>query len=93
MSHEMLSQFKYNHPVSFKYAFSSLGFDMYQATYESSIPNKPFKICLGKWYIDARVFKWQLLVNKMTKQQLAISLYNQKQNTQNESFNTPTFGF
>jgi hypothetical protein len=96
MSTDMLSKFKYNHTVWFKYSFSSLGFDMYQALYESSIPNKPIKFSCGKWFLQLRLFKWQILVNKMTKPQLAHMLRSQQDkpdDSQTNSFHNPTFGF
>jgi hypothetical protein len=95
MSANMLSKFKYNHTVWFKYSFSSWGFDMYQAQYESSIPKKPIKLSCGKWFLDVRFFKWQVLVNKMTKAQLAQMMQSrqEKQDDQNNSFHKPTFGF
>ena len=43
---------------------------MYRAKFETSIPNKPIKFAFGKWFLDIRFLKWQILVNKMTKQQV-----------------------
>lgn len=65
------SKFNYNHEVWAKYSFIEAGFDMYRACYEASIPNKPIKIKIGRWFIDLRVYRWQILLNKMTKEQIA----------------------
>ena len=78
MSAQMLSKFKYNHVVWFKYSFSSFGFDIYQAKFESSLPRRPIKIAFGKWFFDLRVFKWQLLINKMSEKQLKEALSKQQ---------------
>lgn len=95
MSTNMLRKFKYNHEVSFKYSFSSLGFDMYQAKFESSIPHRLIHLSVGKWFINMRFFKWQYIINKMTKEQLEITLLIEKDKLaeKNTSFHNPTFGF
>jgi hypothetical protein len=62
--------FQYNHTIWFKYSFSSLGIDMFQAKFESSFPSRPIQISYGKWFIDVRFFRWQVLINKMTRDQL-----------------------
>ena len=62
--------FRYNHETWAKYSFIELGFDMYRAKFESSIPNKPIRLGFGRWFVDIRFFKWQILVNKMTKEQV-----------------------
>lgn len=92
---EMLNQYRYNHTVSSKYAFSALGFDLFQATYESSLPRRPIKITFGKWFIEARIFRWQVLINKMTKQQLERRLASKLKDKQdsNKAFGNPTFGY
>ena len=94
MPASILGKYRYNHTISSRYAFSSLGFDMYQATFEASLPRRPIKIHVGKWFVDMRFFKWQLLINKMTKDQLADMLMNVKQAEKNtpSSFGNPTFG-
>jgi|GEM_PF-6552928 hypothetical protein len=63
--------FGYNHEVWAKYSFIELGIDMYRAKYQASIPKRPIKIAIGKWFVDCRVFKWQVIINKMTKEQVA----------------------
>ena len=63
--------FGYNHEVWAKYSFIELGFDMYRAKYQASIPKRPIKIGIGQWFVDIRVFKWQVIINKMTKEQIA----------------------
>ena len=62
--------FGFNHELWAKYSFIELGFDMYRAKYQASIPKRPIKIALGKWFVDIRVLKWQVIVNKMTKEQV-----------------------
>lgn len=87
-------EYRYNHTISSKYAFSSLGFDMYQATFEASLPRRPLKIHAGKWFVDVRFLKWQILINKMTRQQLEGMLIgaNRDKKTADSSFGNPTFG-
>ena len=95
MSTYMLSQLKYNHEISFKYSYCCLGFDVYQATFQASIPHRPIKIVFGKWYVDCRLFKWQIVINKMTRAQLSglQSHQNSQKNQADNSFHLPTFGF
>jgi hypothetical protein len=88
-------EFKYNHEVWFKYSLSSLGFDIYRAKFEASLPRHPIKFAVGKWFIDARFFRWQILINKLTnaqlnRMQLAIQ---QDKNETDGRFDNPSFGF
>ncbi len=64
------NNYRFNHEVWAKYSFIELGFDMYRAEFETSIPKRPLKISFGKWFVDVRILKWQFLINKMTKEQV-----------------------
>ncbi len=88
-------EFKYNHEVWFKYSLSSLGFDIYRAKFEASLPRHPIKFAAGKWFINARVFRWQVLINKLTNAQLAkIQLATQQDKHKNDDrFYNASLGF
>lgn len=62
--------YRYNHEVWAKYSFIELGFDMYRAKYQGSVPKRPIRLSVGKWFFDLRVLKWQIIINKMTKDQV-----------------------
>lgn len=63
-------RFGYNHEIWAKYSFIELGFDMYRAKYEASIPKRPIKVRCGFWFVDIRLLKWQIVINKMTPEQV-----------------------
>lgn len=94
MSSPLLSKYQYHHAVSSKYRFSSLGFDLYQATFVSNLPRRPLTMAAGKWFINIRCFKWQVLINKMTKAQLEILMSSRQQVSRSQGhLQNSTLGF
>lgn len=63
-------KFSFKRELWAKYSIIGYGFDMYRAEFVSSIPKKPIKVNFGKWFVDIRFMRWQILLNKMTKEQI-----------------------
>jgi hypothetical protein len=64
-----INQFKYNHEVWIKYSYSHLGYDIFLAEFQSSKPGLPLKIRFGKWFVSIRLFRWQVVLNKLNIEQ------------------------
>lgn len=91
----MLRKLNHNQEIWFKYSCFPFGFDLYRAKFESSLPGFPIKMVFGKQFVDLRFFKWQFLINKLTKPQLSRLQKSRQQenNNNNNDFQNPTFGF
>lgn len=85
-----IDKFRYNLEKSASYSMH-YGFDIYRAEFEASIPRKPLRLRVGFWFLDIRFFKWQILINKMTRSQ--IERYLQSRHDDHNDFSNPTLSF